>query len=410
MKKIFGLMSLFVLLGVGSYAYAHVTNSITPDHVAVGDALTLEGIADIDTNGVFAAVLYSFYEGHTKVFDGCVAAPTNEFSETSATTNNNDVPFSVTLDTSGLSTEKTYRLYWKPQASVDCEEETVPSIEKREDYAKNVTTLQCPTGTHPESREVSPAVPAVDDVVIHHEAVYEDEKICKRVDNGSFLGRNCKIPVPSVFRGEGRKFDWVPTGKKILVKEAYDETIPGSPEIPAKYETVCVPNGSEVDPDPDPEPQPEPRRGGGGKCLNCDDKTPSLEEEKEEVLEEETLEEEVLEEEVVIKPTPVANACPIMLKGFIKLGEANDPSDVFVLQYFLNKYENAGLKYTGIYTNADFAAVRAFQEKYYDSVISPWHTFLPGMKSTGYVYVTTRHQINKILCPEKVGPFPVLTM
>lgn len=148
----------------------------------------------------------------------------------------------------------------------------------------------------------------------------------------------------------------------------------------------------------DPEPTPV-KRGGGGKCLNCDDKKDPVEEEEEE------------EEETPAPTTPsVVKACPRMIEGFIKLGAQNDWRDVVVLQNFLNTHENAGLKYTGFYGPADFNAVKAFQAKYYASVIAPWHTYLPTMGTTGYVFETTRHQINKILCPEKAGPFPMLTM
>jgi hypothetical protein len=66
------------------------------------------------------------------------------------------------------------------------------------------------------------------------------------------------------------------------------------------------------------------------------------------------------------------------------------------------------LPLTGVYDMDTYKAVKEFQAKYYASVISPWHTYIPGMGATGYVYQSTKWQINSILCPSKAGPFPTL--
>lgn len=194
----------------------------------------------------------------------------------------------------------------------------------------------------------------------------------------------------------------VPVEDTVTVEVTPKPTDPQPPvcaegEVLNEEETECV------TPDPTPEPTPT-RNGGGGKCLNCDDKkNPVVEEEDVEVEEEEEMDDE---EEVV--PTPTEPSCPAMLKGFVKLGDQNSLTDVLILQNFLNNHMNAGVSLTGIYNIPTFNAVKAFQAKYYASVIAPWHTYLPGMNSTGYVYQTTRYQINKILCPEKAGLFPTL--
>ncbi len=73
----------------------------------------------------------------------------------------------------------------------------------------------------------------------------------------------------------------------------------------------------------------------------------------------------------------------------MKRGGKNDVNEVKKLQRFLN------VKETGFFGKLTFNAVKAFQLKYADQILSPW-----GHKdATGYFYKTTQKQANLILCP-----------
>lgn len=153
-----------------------------------------------------------------------------------------------------------------------------------------------------------------------------------------------------------------------------------------------------------PEPKPQPTPQGGGSCMNCGDD----EEEEEEIVEldEEEIE-EMTEEELVEFIGP---ACPRLIEGFIKLGGQNNIVDVFVLQKLLNDHMGENLKLDGTYDADDYEAVKRFQARYYQDIISPWHTYIPGMGTTGYVFRTTKWKINTILCPSADIPLPVVDM
>jgi peptidoglycan hydrolase-like protein with peptidoglycan-binding domain len=80
---------------------------------------------------------------------------------------------------------------------------------------------------------------------------------------------------------------------------------------------------------------------------------------------------------------------------FIKLGAANDPSEVKKLQTFLRDYEGfSGLAVTGFYDQATYNAVKKFQAKYASDVLTQWGLSSP----TGYVYTSTIKEINEIYC------------
>jgi hypothetical protein len=88
------------------------------------------------------------------------------------------------------------------------------------------------------------------------------------------------------------------------------------------------------------------------------------------------------------------NSCTQYLTAFIKYGQNNDASQVERLQTFLNTYEGDHLTVNGIYNAATMAATEAFQKAYGTDVLGPW-----GIKSpTGYVYLTTRKEVNEIYC------------
>lgn len=89
---------------------------------------------------------------------------------------------------------------------------------------------------------------------------------------------------------------------------------------------------------------------------------------------------------------PVA-PCNYLLE-YIKLGANNNPEEVRKLEVFLNQFEGENLIVNGIYEKADFDAVSRFQEKYMADILSPWK----HNEATGYVYITTKKQINELYC------------
>ena len=90
---------------------------------------------------------------------------------------------------------------------------------------------------------------------------------------------------------------------------------------------------------------------------------------------------------------PAPAECNYLLE-YIKLGADNNPSEVEKLERFLNEFESENLPVNGVYEQADFEAVSRFQEKYLESVLSPWS----HNAATGYVYITTKKKINEIYC------------
>ncbi len=99
-----------------------------------------------------------------------------------------------------------------------------------------------------------------------------------------------------------------------------------------------------------------------------------------------------------------ASTCGPLLTSYLKLGWANDADQVSKLQDFLNTNMNAGLPVSGFFGPMTFEAVKAFQKAHWEDVLKPW-IGLPGSgiegenTPTGFVYQTTRWQINNIFCP-----------
>lgn len=88
----------------------------------------------------------------------------------------------------------------------------------------------------------------------------------------------------------------------------------------------------------------------------------------------------------------LACSTPIYLERPVKYGASNIPDDVRLLQKFLNTYENRTLTVDGFYGPDDYAAVKAWQEKYASYILKPWKL----AHATGYVYVTSLNKIKEI--------------
>lgn len=81
----------------------------------------------------------------------------------------------------------------------------------------------------------------------------------------------------------------------------------------------------------------------------------------------------------------------IALSAPIDVGLKNDPADVKKLQTFLNTYENEKLQVTGIYSKADYLAVKRWQTKYKAQILTPMKLKNP----TGTVYTSSMRQIER---------------
>ncbi|MGD9580969.1 MAG: peptidoglycan-binding protein, partial [Vampirovibrionia bacterium] len=98
--------------------------------------------------------------------------------------------------------------------------------------------------------------------------------------------------------------------------------------------------------------------------------------------------------------------CGIYVDKFLKKGlKGNDKDAVMKVQQFLNDYMKSGLKVDGIFGTQTEIALKAFQIKHADKILTPW-----GLKGpTGIFYLTTQTEVNNIMCPELNLPIPTLT-
>ena len=99
-----------------------------------------------------------------------------------------------------------------------------------------------------------------------------------------------------------------------------------------------------------------------------------------------------------------------LLKEFIKFGANNNPEEVKKLQTFLNEHEGESLPVTGFYGPLSYAAVKRFQQKYFDEIIKPWVALGWSSDPSGYVYKTTRRWINILHCENVDKTMPVLEL
>ncbi|HTH93042.1 MAG TPA: peptidoglycan-binding domain-containing protein [Candidatus Paceibacterota bacterium] len=107
--------------------------------------------------------------------------------------------------------------------------------------------------------------------------------------------------------------------------------------------------------------------------------------------------------------TDTPNSCGEYITSYVKLGAKNDKQNVTNLQAFLNYFIHANIKIDGSYGPQTFAAVKQFQEKESVQVLVPWKNLgNPNLVGTGYVYKTTKRDINNIVCPSLNLPMPQL--
>lgn len=80
--------------------------------------------------------------------------------------------------------------------------------------------------------------------------------------------------------------------------------------------------------------------------------------------------------------------------SFMRYGANNDANQVIKLQTFLRDAEKINVTVNGIFDKQTENAVIAFQNKYNSTIMGPWGSG----QGSGYVYITTIKQINKIAC------------
>lgn len=84
------------------------------------------------------------------------------------------------------------------------------------------------------------------------------------------------------------------------------------------------------------------------------------------------------------------------LKNYLRKGAKNNESDVIKLKELLNEDLGIKLKVDGNFDEETENAVKIFQTKYSNEILTPWGI----SKATGIVYVTTLKKINQKKCPE----------
>ncbi|MBI2673754.1 MAG: DUF11 domain-containing protein [Candidatus Zambryskibacteria bacterium] len=91
----------------------------------------------------------------------------------------------------------------------------------------------------------------------------------------------------------------------------------------------------------------------------------------------------------------VTEAVCFYLRDYMRRDFDNDPIEVLKLQSFLINFEgHKEVSLTGVFDQATFDAVSAFQMKYFSDILEPWGHTGP----TGYVYILTLKKINEIYC------------
>jgi hypothetical protein len=96
------------------------------------------------------------------------------------------------------------------------------------------------------------------------------------------------------------------------------------------------------------------------------------------------------------------SVCNFSIDTYMRRGYDNNKEQVKVLQTLLNKYVSAGLAIDGIYGPKTEAAVKVFQLKYKDNVLTPWDLESP----TGIFFRTTLVQAQNLECVDNQVPIP----
>ena len=92
----------------------------------------------------------------------------------------------------------------------------------------------------------------------------------------------------------------------------------------------------------------------------------------------------------------------LLITTYMRRNKANDSEDVKRLQNFLNTEMGSGLPVSGIFGLATEKAVKAFQVKYTEDILTPWGITQP----TGYVFKLTKWKINALICASLNVPKP----
>ena len=104
--------------------------------------------------------------------------------------------------------------------------------------------------------------------------------------------------------------------------------------------------------------------------------------------------------------------CSEYIHTYMKKSQKNDVADVRRLQIFLNETIYAQLPVSGFFGALTHKAVQRFQVKYNNEIIKPWldagYVASDITNGTGYVYKTTKYQINLMKCATLNVPKPIL--
>ncbi len=105
--------------------------------------------------------------------------------------------------------------------------------------------------------------------------------------------------------------------------------------------------------------------------------------------------------------------CTEYIHSYMGKNKKNDAGEVKLLQTFLNDNMGANIPVNGFFGTITKNWVKKFQVKNHDLIIKPWYD--AGYKGrdiengTGYVYKTTKYEINLMKCSELKAPLPDLT-
>lgn len=94
--------------------------------------------------------------------------------------------------------------------------------------------------------------------------------------------------------------------------------------------------------------------------------------------------------------------CDALIHTYMRKGKKNDAAEVKLLQQFLNDHMGFHLPITGVFGSMTDKAVKDFQTKYADQVLTPWGLNVP----TGFVYRTTQRWVNLMHCKDLNIPMP----